>query len=135
MDDDERRTHLQKVLERMQQQQREGLIQPPEQLRSPSSPPQNTNSPETLDQLGVPLNKEIYSRYDSSNNNPQDEVLDYSKSSSCKKRLLVPTYQTSIFSGEFRNAAELQDFERLLELRYTKRKGKLDIAMNQNTFK
>merc|ERR1711899_550332 len=59
--------------------------------------------------------------------NPQDQVLDYSKKgssrSSTSRLQEVPTYQTSIFSGEFRNSAELQNFERLLELRSAKRKA------------
>ena len=64
-----------------------------------------------------------------SNNDPQDEVLDYSKGSSGTGRILVPTYQTSIFSGEFRNTTELQNFERLLELRCAKRKGTFVIVL------
>ena len=126
-------THLHKILERVQRQQKEdsnqqhGVDQP---LGSPSLPVVEngsrslTHSPEPRGNLNIPSHKDMYSRCESSNNNPQDEVLDYSKSGSCKKRLLVPTYQTSIFSGEFRNSAELQNFERLLELRYAKRKGK-----------
>lgn len=130
-------THLHKILERVQRQQKEETNQQQQhhgasdqQLSSPSSPivetgtRSNMNSPEPRGNINIPSNKEMYSRCDNSNNNPQDEVLDYSKSGSCKRRLLVPTYQTSIFSGEFRNATELQNFERLLELRYAKRKGK-----------
>ena len=116
--------YLHKILERVQRQQKEEFNHQPSAEHQPlSAPPSpglendprsNLNSPEPR---GADLSI-------SSNHAVQDEVLDFSKTGSCKRRLLVPTYQTSIFSGEFRNTAELQNFERLLELRYAKRKGK-----------
>ena len=118
-------THLHKILERVQRQQQEELIHQQDGDLTLSAPPSpgaengarsNANSPEPRAAATATLHM-------ASNNNPQDEVIDYSKSGSCKRRLLVPTHQTSIFSGEFRNNADLQNFERLLELRYAKRKG------------
>ena len=117
--------HLHKILERVQRQQKEDTSSLEQQLSAPSSPGiengtrSNLNSPEPR---GADLSIQ-------SNNDPQDEVLDYSKGSSGKRRILVPTYQTSIFSGEFRNTTELQNFERLLELRCAKRKGTLVIVL------
>lgn len=114
--------HLHKILERVQRQQKEDTSSLEQQLSAPSSPGiengtrSNLNSPEPR---GADLSIQ-------SNNDPQDEVLDYSKGSSGKRRILVPTYQTSIFSGEFRNTTELQNFERLLELRCAKRKAEED---------
>ena len=123
----DRRTHLQKVLERMQQQQQkeERLIAQPD-LNPPSPPSTQHNQFQQIPSSPDTASKEdVYQKYDNHNNNPQDEVIDYSKPKSAKRRIMqVPTFQTSIFSGEFRNAAELQNFERLLELRYAKRKGK-----------
>ena len=123
-------THLHKILERVQRQQKEDLNHQNvgnHELSAPSSPglengtTSNATSPE-------PHRADLLLQ---SNNIPQqDEVLDYSKTGSCKRRLLVPTYQTSIFSGEFRNTTELQNFERLLELRYAKRKGKYKIFIS-----
>ena len=119
--------YLHKILERVQRQQKEELNHQQtvehQQLSAPPSPGlengarSNLNSPEPR---GTDLSIQ-------SNNSVQDEVLDFSKTGSCKRRLLVPTYQTSIFSGEFRNTAELQNFERLLELRYAIRKGKYSV--------
>ena len=116
--------HLHKILERVQRQQREDMTHQGNSEHQPIAPhsPEvdngsNTTSPEVR---GTDL-------VVNPNSNPQDQVLDYSKkgtSRSSSSRLQeVPTYQTSIFSGEFRNSAELQNFERLLEIRSAKREG------------
>jgi len=113
--------HLHKILERVQRQQREEMNNQEALEHQPHTPEKengsNTTSPEAR---GSDL-------LVTTNANPQDQVLDYSKKgssrSSTSRLQEVPTYQTSIFSGEFRNSAELQNFERLLELRSAKRKA------------
>lgn len=114
--------HLHKILERVQRQQREDMNNQEVLEHQPPTPEKENGSNSTSTEArGSDL-------LITTNVNPQDQVLDYSKKDSSRtstSRLQeVPTYQTSIFSGEFRNSAELQNFERLLELRSAKRKGK-----------
>ena len=114
--------HLHKILERVQRQQREEMNNQEALEHQPHTPEKENGSNTTSTEArGSDL-------LITTNVNPQDQVLDYSKKgssrSSTSRLQEVPTYQTSIFSGEFRNSAELQNFERLLELRSAKRKGK-----------
>ena len=117
--------HLHKILERVQRQQREDMTHQgsaEHQPIDPHSPEGDNGSNATSPEVRGGTELHV-----TSNNNPQDQVLDYSKKgtarSSSSRLQEVPTYQTSIFSGEFRNSAELQNFERLLEIRSAKRKG------------
>ena len=118
--------HLHQILERVQRQQQRGEEMnhqgAEEDQPSTSQSPQDENganaTPSEASGSGLLV---------TTSSNPQDQVLDLTKgnSRSTTSRLQeVPTYQTSIFSGEFRNSADLQNFERLLEIRSAKRRGK-----------
>ena len=118
--------HLHQILERVQRQQQRGEEMnhqgADEDQPSTSQSPQDENGANA-----TPSEASVSGLLVTTSSNPQDQVLDLTKgnSRSTTSRLQeVPTYQTSIFSGEFRNSADLQNFERLLEIRSAKRRGK-----------
>ena len=118
--------HLHKILERVQRQQREEMNhqEAVEHQAITSSPSEKENEASCSSSEASRADLHV-----NNNSNPQDQVLDYSTKGTLRpnsSRLQeVPTFQTSIFSGEFRNSAELQNFERLLEIRSAKRKGNI----------
>ena len=124
--------HLHKILERVQRQQREEMNhqEAVEHQAITSSPSEKENEARCSSSEASRADLHV-----NNNSNPQDQVLDYSTKGTSRpnsSRLQeVPTFQTSIFSGEFRNSAELQNFERLLEIRSAKRKGTMQFEIIQ----
>ena len=124
--------HLHKILERVQRQQRQEMNhqEAAEHQAIASSPSETENEAKCTS--SEPNRADLHVN---NNSNPQDQVLDYSTKGTSRpnsSRLQeVPTFQTSIFSGEFRNSAELQNFERLLEIRSAKRRGTLKFEIIQ----